>query len=330
MAADLYLEGADQYRGWFQSSLLTAVATKGQGAPYRTVLTHGWVVDGQGRAMHKSLGNGVQASDAVKKYGADLCRLWVASSDYTVDVRVSDEIFKQLSEVYRKIRNSARILMANLGDDFNPDQDMVNPDELFEIDKWALCRLNALVQDCLAAYDKYQFHLVYHNISNFCIIDLSKLYIDITKDRLYTEKKNSKARRSAQTAMFVILDTLVRLLAPILSFTADEIWEAMPHSAKDNKESVFLNDMPEYKDYSAFERTAEKYDRLFALRDDVMKALELARAEKVIGKSLEAKVEIFTQDKPFKICLPASLTSWRLCSLFHRQPCRAARRLRGR
>lgn len=295
--ADLYLEGADQYRGWFQSSLLTAVATKGQGAPYRTVLTHGWVVDGQGRAMHKSLGNGVQASDAVKKYGADLCRLWVASSDYTVDVRVSDEIFKQLSEVYRKIRNSARILMANLGDDFNPDQDMVNPDELFEIDKWALCRLNALVQDCLAAYDKYQFHLVYHNISNFCIIDLSKLYIDITKDRLYTEKKNSKARRSAQTAMFVILDTLVRLLAPILSFTADEIWEAMPHSAKDNKESVFLNDMPEYKDYSAFERTAEKYDRLFALRDDVMKALELARAEKVIGKSLEAKVEIFTQDQ---------------------------------
>ncbi|MCI8589988.1 MAG: isoleucine--tRNA ligase [Clostridiales bacterium] len=303
--ADLYLEGADQYRGWFQSSLLTAVATKAEGAPYRAALTHGWVVDGQGKAMHKSLGNGIQAADAVKKYGADLCRLWVASSDYTVDVRVSDEIFKQLSEVYRKIRNSARILMANLGEDFDPNRDLINPDELYDIDKWALVRLNHLVADCLAAYDKYQFHIVYHNISNFCILDLSKLYIDITKDRLYTEKKDSKARKSAQTAMFVILDSLVRLLAPILTFTADEIWESMPHLASDNAESVFLNDIPEVKAQYQFEEVERKYEQLFAIRDDVMKALELARNEKVIGKSLEAKVEIFVQDEKLQTILSA-------------------------
>ncbi len=294
--ADLYLEGADQYRGWFQSSLLTAVGAKGEGAPYRGVLTHGWVVDGQGRAMHKSLGNGVQAEDAVKRYGADLCRLWVASSDFTVDVRVSDEIFKQLSEVYRKIRNSARILMANLGDDFDPDKNMIALDELYDIDKWALSRLNGLIASCVEAYDKYQFHIVYHNISNFCILDMSKLYIDITKDRVYTEKSGSKARRSAQTAMYLILDALTRLIAPILVFTSDEIWESMPHTSADDKLSVFLNDMPKYTEAYAFTEVEEHYNKLFDIRDDIMKALEIARADKKIGKSLEAKVTVYSED----------------------------------
>ena len=295
--ADLYLEGADQYRGWFQSSLLTAIGAKGQGAPYKNVLTHGWVVDGQGRAMHKSLGNGVQAEDAVKRYGADLCRLWVASSDYTVDVRVSDEIFKQLSEVYRKIRNSARILMANLGEDFNPDTDTVPLDELYDIDKWALSRLNSLVCACAEAYDKYQFHIVYHNISNFCILDMSKLYIDITKDRVYTERKDSKARRSALTAMYLILDSLTRLIAPILVFTSDEIWENMPHGKADDKLSVFLNDMPKYKEEYDFKEVEEHYNKLFDIRDDIMKALEVARADKKIGKSLEAKVTVYSENE---------------------------------
>ncbi|MBQ8696196.1 MAG: isoleucine--tRNA ligase, partial [Clostridia bacterium] len=301
--ADLYLEGADQYRGWFQSSLLTAVGAKGEGAPYKAVLTHGWVVDGQGRAMHKSLGNGILASDAVKQYGADLCRLWVASSDYTVDVRVSDDIFKQLSEVYRKIRNSARILMANLGDGFDPDKDLLDVNELYDIDKWALARLNALVKSCVEAYDRYAFHIVYHTISDFCVLELSKLYIDITKDRLYTERADSKARRSAQTAMYIILDALTRLIAPILAFTSDEIWACMPHKAEDSSISVYLNDMPKVNDAYSFPELEARYDALFAIRDDVMKALEIARAEKLIGKSLDAKVTIFTDDADKKALL---------------------------
>ena len=297
--ADLYLEGADQYRGWFQSSLLTAVGAKEQGAPYKAVLTHGWVVDGQGRAMHKSLGNGVQAEDAVKKYGADLCRLWVASSDYKVDVRVSDDIFKQLSETYRKIRNSARILLANLGEDFDPDKDLVPTEELYDIDRWVLSRTNALIRSCKEAYERYQFHIVYHNISDFCILTLSKLYVDITKDRVYTEKKDSPARRAALTAMYYILDTLTRLIAPILAFTSDEIWESMPHKSEDNRISVYLNDMPTERAEWEFDG-AQRYEKLFSVRDDVMKALELARTDKIIGKSLDAKVGIYTDDSQIK------------------------------
>ncbi|MEG2118116.1 MAG: class I tRNA ligase family protein, partial [Clostridia bacterium] len=191
--ADLYLEGGDQYRGWFQSSLLTAVATKNQGAPYKAVLTNGWTVDGEGKAMHKSLGNSVAPEDIIKLYGADIVRLWVAASDYRVDVRTSDAIFKQLSESYRKIRNTLRILLANCND-FNPDTDFVNPNELCDLDKWALSRVNSLTREVENAYKSYEFHLIYHDIHNFCSIDLSKLYIDITKDRLYCESKNSKSR----------------------------------------------------------------------------------------------------------------------------------------
>ena len=294
--ADVYLEGADQYRGWFQSSLLTSVGALDKGAPFKQVLTHGWVVDGQGRAMHKSLGNGVDPADLIRDFGADLVRLWAASSDYHADVRCSKEIFKQLSESYRKIRNTIRILMANLGSadtDFDPNTDMVAPEELCSIDKWALSRLNGLVKRVREAYNTYAFHLVYHEINNFCTVDLSKLYVDITKDRVYTEAKDSVARRSAQTTMYIILSSMVRLIAPILAFTADEVWQSMPHVASDDTRNVVLNDMPDYDEAMAFTAEEEKYNALFDLRDSVMKALELARAEKTIGKSLDAKLTIY-------------------------------------
>lgn len=297
--ADLYLEGADQYRGWFQSSLLTAVGASDDGAPFKTVLTHGWVVDGEGRAMHKSLGNSVAPEEMVSKYGADIVRLWVASSDYQVDVRVSDSIFKQLSEAYRKIRNTARIIMANLGDpetDFDPNKDMLPPDKLFEIDKWALSELNSLVKTCRKAYEDFQFHVVYHEVNRFCTIVLSKLYIDITKDRVYVEKKDSEGRRAAQTTMFILLSSLTRLIAPMLSFTAEEIWKAMPHLSSERRESVFLNPMPEYEEKYEFENIEAHWNKLFDLRDDIMKALEEARAAKKIGKSLDAKVTIYSED----------------------------------
>ncbi len=293
--ADLYLEGADQYRGWFQSSLLTAVGAKGEGAPYKAVLTHGWTVDGEGRAMHKSLGNTIAPEDMIKKYGAELVRLWVASGDYRVDVRVSDAIFKQLSESYRKFRNTARILLANLGD-FDPNTDTVALSELQDIDRWVLSRANALTESVLNSYANYEFHLIYHAVNNFCTTDLSKLYVDITKDRVYTEKTDGALRRSAQTAMWLVLSSMTRLMAPLISFTAEEIWQCMPHLDGDNKLSVFLNEFPTVNaDWNAPELTAH-WDKLFDLRDDVMKALELARAEKLIGKSLDAAVVIYTDN----------------------------------
>ena len=295
--ADLYLEGADQYRGWFQSSLLTAVgAGKTAQAPYRTVLTHGWVVDGEGKAMHKSLGNAILPSDVIPKYGADLVRLWVASSDYRVDVRVSDPIFRQLSDAYRKIRNTARILIADLND-FDPNTDMLPFETLPEIDRWIISRMNDLTKTVRESYEDYEFHVIYHEIGNFCTNELSKLYVDITKDRLYVEKAQSKERRSAQTAMYFVLSGLIRLLAPILAFTGEEMWQAIPHKTGDKTESVFLNDMPEYDASLAFADIRGKWDHLFDLRDDVMKALELARAEKLVGKSLEAKITIYTEEK---------------------------------
>ena len=294
--ADLYLEGADQYRGWFQASLLTAVgAGKEPIAPYKTVLTHGWVVDGEGKAMHKSLGNSVSPSDVIPKYGADLVRLWVASSDYRVDVRVSDPIFKQLSDAYRKIRNTVRILIADLSD-FNPDTDAVAFDELQEIDCWMISRMNELTKEVLESYNDYEFHAIYHAVNNFCTTDLSKLYIDITKDRVYTERKDGKLRRSAQTAMYFVLSGLIRLLAPILAFTAEELWQAIPHKSDDRTESVFLNPMPVYDDALVYPAVREKWDHLFEMRDDVMKALELARNEKMVGKSLDAKITLYTSD----------------------------------
>ena len=292
--ADVYLEGADQYRGWFQSSLLTSVGALDRGAPFKQVLTHGWVVDGEGRAMHKSLGNGVDPDEIVKKYGSDILRLWAASCDYHVDIRCSDAIFRQLSEVYRKIRNTARILLANIGD-FNPDTDLVAATDLHEIDKWVIARVNELTKVCRDAYNGYEFHMAYNAINTFCTNDLSKLYVDITKDRLYTDGKDTLSRRAGQTAMYTVLSMLTRLVAPILCFTAEEIWKAMPHAAAEDSRSVFLNAMPEYDEALVFPEAA-RLDELFVLRDDVMKALELARAAKMIGKSLDAKVTVYTTD----------------------------------
>ena len=293
--ADVYLEGADQYRGWFQSSLLTAVGSTGKPeAPFKTVLTHGWVVDGEGRAMHKSLGNGVDPLDMIKKYGADLVRLWVASADYRVDVRCSDNIFKQLSDAYRKIRNTARFLLADLYD-FNPETDAVPLNELSGIDAWIVASMNELVKNARRAYNDFEFHAIYHDLSDFCTIELSKLYIDITKDRVYAEGATSHARRAAQTAMYYIVSAMTRLMAPLLAFTAEEIWQAMPHKAGENTKSVFLNEMPSYEESLVFPELGT-YPAFFALREHVMKALELARAEKRIGKSLDAKITIYAPD----------------------------------
>ncbi len=293
--ADLYLEGNDQYRGWFQSSMLTSVSTRGC-APYKTVLTHGMIIDLEGRKMSKSAGNGIDPADVIKQYGADILRLWVSSVDYTSDARISNEILKQMAEVYRKIRNTARIMLANLGngdDRFNPDTDLVPYSELYAIDKWILSRLNKVVKEVREAYDNYEFHLIYHTLSNFCTVDLSNLYIDITKDRVYVEGKSSLARRSAQTAMYLVLSAFARMVSPILAFTSEEIWACMPHFSTDDTRSILLNDMPSYDEKLAF-ADEDKWNKLFDYRDEVMKALELSRAEKKIGKSLDAKVEIST------------------------------------
>lgn len=295
--ADLYLEGADQYRGWFQSSLLCAVGAMGKGAPYRQVLTHGWVVDGKGEAMHKSKGNSVYPEDMVKKYGADLVRLWVASADYRVDVRCSDVIFKQLSESYRKFRNTARILLANLGDDFDPNKDLVAPADMLPIDQWIIARLNDFTKTVRDAYDHYEFHLICQALNNFCTNDLSKLYIDISKDRVYTEKKDAAVRRSAQSAMYIVLSAMTRLMAPILSFTTNELWGYMPHTADEDARHVMLSLMPDENPDWRFEAVEAKYNALFELRDDVMKALEIARADKKIGKSLDAKLTLYADSE---------------------------------
>ncbi|MCI5945599.1 MAG: isoleucine--tRNA ligase [Oscillospiraceae bacterium] len=290
---DLYLEGADQYRGWFQSSLLTSSAIYGR-APYKAVCTHGWVVDGEGKTMHKSLGNGVDPSEITDKYGADILRLWVASSDYHADVRFSNEILKQLTDTYKKIRNTARYILGNLGDSngFNVKNDIVPVNELHEIDKWALLRLNALIEKCKAAYDAFDFHVAIHGIHNFCVTDMSNFYLDIIKDRLYCTGEKSADRRAAQTAMYYIISALSRLVAPVLAFTAEEIWKYMPHSETDDTNSVMMNDFPTPIDVQVDDAFVEKWNFIYQLRADATKALEVKRADKFIGASLEAKVII--------------------------------------
>ena len=297
--ADVYLEGADQYRGWFQSSLLTSVGALDQGAPFRQVLTHGWTVDGQGRAMHKSLGNGVDPADLIKEFGADIVRLWAASSDYHADVRCSKEIFKQIAQNYLKFRNTARYCLGNLNE-FDPDN-LVAPEDMEELDKWALTKLDALVKECRRAYNVYEFHMVSHAINDFCVVELSSFYLDILKDRLYCEEKNGLRRRSAQTALFLILDAMAKVFAPILAFTCDEIWQSMPHRACDDGRNVLLNQMPENFDaYTLDEATMARWDTVMKLRQDVNGVLEKARADKRIGKALEAHVTLQTEDEELK------------------------------
>lgn len=288
--ADLYLEGADQYRGWFQSSLLTSVATKGV-APYKTIVTHGWVVDGEGKKMSKSIGNTILPEEIVNQYGADILRLWVASSDYHADIRISKDILKQLSESYRKIRNTARFILGNLYD-FNPDKDMVEVSKLESIDKWALAKLNEVIAKSKKGYDEFEYHNVVNAIHNYCVVDLSNFYLDVLKDRLYVQKADSQVRRAAQTTMYIILDALALLLAPIIAFTADEIWGYMPHDKSRNAQNIVFNDFPSQIDIDVDDKFMQDWALMHNVRDDVKKALENARNEKIIGASLEAKVTV--------------------------------------
>lgn len=289
--ADVYLEGADQYRGWFQSSLLTSVAA-GDGAPYKQIITHGWTVDGEGRKMSKSLGNGIAPQEIISKYGADILRLWVASADYHADIRISPEILKQISDNYRKIRNTARYCLGNLYD-FDPDKDMVSNDELEELDKYALMKLDEVIAIARKGYDEYEYHTTAHALHNFCVVDMSNFYFDVLKDRLYTTAPDSKSRRAAQTVLYKVLDALTLILTPILAFTCDEIWTAMKHDKSRNPEGPLFNSIPTADYIETDEAFIAKWDRIHEIRTDVQKALELARNEKVIGKPLEAKVTLY-------------------------------------
>ena len=294
--ADMYMEGGDQFRGWFQSSLLTSVASKGC-APYKSVLCHGWVVDEQGKQMHKSAGNGVEPSEIIKDYGADIIRLWVASSDYTVDVRAGKNIFKQLSEAYRKIRNTARFILGNL-DGFDPNTDCVADDQLQDIDRWALAALDDLIVNTNAGYAVYDFNKVYHAVYNFCVVAMSNFYLDVTKDRLYCT--NGTGRKAAQTAMYKILVALDKIIAPILCFTSQEIWDFLPKTEAMNKYVVF-EDMPKAGQYAADDAFKAKWAQLIAVRDEVKKVLEQARADKQIGASLEASVTLYCNDAVYDL-----------------------------
>ena len=287
--ADMYLEGSDQHRGWFQSSLLTSVATEGK-APYRAVLTHGYVVDGEGRKMSKSVGNTVAPQEVIAQYGADIIRLWAASSDYKADIRISKEILKQLSEVYRKIRNTIRYILGNTND-FNYETDKVEFKDMLELDRWALMHMQLLKKEVSAAYESYDFHVLYHAIHNFCSIEMSSYYLDILKDRLYAYKADSFERRSAQTAMYEIMLDLVVMIAPVLSFTMEEVWQFMKKPAS-MPESVFMMPWPECKEEYIDEALESKWDNFIEIRSEITRVLEGARRAKTIGHSLDAKVEL--------------------------------------
>lgn len=290
MPADLYLEGSDQHRGWFHSSLFASVGTRGI-APYKAVLTHGFVVDGSGRKMSKSLGNVVAPQEVIGKHGAEVLRLWVAGEDYREDIRISEEILKRLSEAYRRIRNTFRYILGNLYD-FDPEKDVVPYNELTELDRLTLHRLAKLTEKVLKAYETFEFHVIYHSVHNFCNVDLSALYLDILKDRLYTAKADSNTRRAGQTTIYHVADYLVRLIAPVLVFTSDEVWQFMPRRKVEtqNIASVHLASFPQVKKEWINDALEKKWAKLLSIKGEVSKILEGARAEKIIGHSLDAEV----------------------------------------
>jgi isoleucyl-tRNA synthetase len=298
--SDLYLEGSDQHRGWFHSSLLCSAGTRGE-APYRNVLTHGFVVDGSGKAMHKSAGNVIAPEDLIKKYGAEILRLWVAGEDYRDNIRLSEEILQRLTEAYRRIRNTCRYILGNLND-FDPKTDQISYQQMEELDRWVLHRLWELNEKALRAYENFEFHLVYHNLHNFCAMDLSSFYLDIIKDRLYTSPENSVSRRSAQTAMNEILEVLVRLMAPILSFTADEIWKYMKGESRPL--SVHADLFRPVNDAYEDPELASRWEYVIALRKEVTKMLELSRKEKNIGHPLDASVTLGLSSQLMEKLLP--------------------------
>jgi isoleucyl-tRNA synthetase len=289
--ADLYLEGSDQHRGWFHSSLLESVGTRDR-APYKAVLTHGFVLDKDGRPMSKSVGNIIKPEEIIQKYGAEILRMWVAATDYRDDIRLGQETLQRLSDAYRRIRNTARYLLGNLAD-FNPATDLVDDAEMLELDQLALSRLAGLVKKVEKAYEKYEFHSIYQAVHNFCSIDLSAFYLDILKDRIYTSSPSSIEYRSARTSMYLILDAITRLIAPVLSFTADEIWQQMPGV---REESVHLARFPKLLGRYFNAELEARYEQLQKVRSEVSKVLENARADKQLGQSLEAKVRLQAPD----------------------------------
>jgi isoleucyl-tRNA synthetase len=297
--ADLYLEGSDQHRGWFQSSLIASVGTRGK-APYRTVLTHGFVVDGSGKKMSKSLGNVLAPQEVINTNGAEILRLWVSAEDYRDDIRISKEIIDRLTEAYRKIRNTCRFLLGNIYDYNGQDYSQ----NMLEIDRWAMSRLQTFTSKVIEAYEKFDFHDVFHNIYNFCVVDMSSFYLDVLKDRLYTFRSDSAERLAAQWVIYHILSTMTRLMAPILSFTAEEVWQSIRQKTKGYEQntyeieaSVFLAKFPEVHEKYHDEELEQRWDDLFMLRNEVNKALELKRAERLIGNSLEAKIILILPDK---------------------------------
>jgi isoleucyl-tRNA synthetase len=299
--ADLYLEGSDQHRGWFHSALLTAVGTRDR-APYDAVLTHGFVVDAEGRKMSKSVGNVISPSEVIEKYGAEILRLWVSASDYREDIRISDNILKQLSDAYRRIRNTSRFLLGNLFD-FDPAKDVVAYEAMPEIDRYALHKLQSIVGKARKAYDAYEFHVIYHALFNYCTLDLSAFYLDILKDRLYTSPPDSVARKSAQTVLFIQAQTIARLMAPILPFTADEIWQYMP--ARDGeRSSIHLSLLPEVNSAFIDEALSARWEYLLRIRGEVTKTLEEARAQKLIGHPLDALVTITAGGEAYEAMQP--------------------------
>jgi len=299
--ADLYLEGSDQHRGWFHSSLLTAVGFKHK-APYRMVLTHGFVVDGDGKKMSKSMGNVIAPKKVIDKYGAEILRLWVAASDYKDDVRISDTILKQLSDAYRRIRNTGRFILGNLYD-YDPATHPVAGESMPELDRYMLHGLQALIDRCRVAYNEFEFHVVYHTLYNYCTIDLSAFYLDILKDRLYTSPPESTDRRSAQTVMHMLIDVLTKIMAPILPFTSDEIWQFIPY-AGEKAHTVHMTDFPAANPDLQDDDLAARWEKILEVRGEVTKALEKARADKTIGHSLDASVLLSAKGDLYALLAP--------------------------
>ncbi|MDO9509038.1 MAG: isoleucine--tRNA ligase [Thermovirgaceae bacterium] len=290
--ADLYLEGSDQHRGWFQTSLLTSVATR-EKAPFKTVLTHGFIVDGYGKKMSKSIGNVIVPQEIIEKYGADILRLWVASTDYRNDVRISEQILSNLVETYRRIRNTARFILGNLKG-FDPSAGLVDYSDMLEIDKWILVKTQRLISRATKGYDDFEFHLPSYMIHHFCVNDLSAVYLDVCKDRLYAEKKDGAERRSCQSAMWIILEALTRMLSPVLSFTSEEIWQEMQKLDPTLPESVFLSSWPEIDEGIPQESMDRKWETILSVRRGVCRALESARTSGIIGHSLDAEVDLLS------------------------------------
>ena len=287
--ADMYLEGSDQHRGWFHSALLAAVGTRSK-APYKSVLTHGFVVDGKGEKMSKSKGNVIAPNEIINQYGGEILRLWVSASDYQDDIRISEKILRQLTDAYRRIRNTSRFILGNLGD-FDPESDAIPYGNMLEIDRFVLHGLQGLVRRARAAYEAFEFHAVYHDLYNYCTLDLGAFYLDVLKDRLYTSPARSSVRRSAQTALNTVLDTIARLMAPILVFTAEEVWAHMP-GADARPASVHLTQLPEVNETFLDDELAKRWESILLLRGEVSKALEEARTRKVIGHALDAAVTL--------------------------------------